>query len=137
MTVPFCPPPWITSRTRSEEHTSELQSHVNVVCRHLLEKKKQEGDNWCYNQKLHKEQEIGLRNGRHIDSVREDNSRSSSGSVYFVDKIRPSACFTLFPYTTLFRSRWLEQYLTASERTVLLVSHDRAFLSATVDHEQD
>ena len=31
-------------------------------------------------------------------------------------------------------TQWLEQYLTASERTVLLVSHDRAFLSATVDH---
>jgi ATP-binding cassette subfamily F protein 3 len=31
-------------------------------------------------------------------------------------------------------TRWLEQYLVASERTVLLVSHDRAFLSATVDH---
>src|SRR5690242_21036525 len=27
---------------RSEEHTSELQSHVNLVCRLLLEKKKQE-----------------------------------------------------------------------------------------------
>src|SRR5690242_21021017 len=27
-------------RGRSEEHTSELQSHVNVVCRLLLEKKK-------------------------------------------------------------------------------------------------
>src|SRR5690242_21497698 len=27
--------------TRSEEHTSELQSHVNLVCRLLLEKKKQ------------------------------------------------------------------------------------------------
>src|SRR4051812_49519669 len=27
-------------RTRSEEHTSELQSHVNLVCRLLLEKKK-------------------------------------------------------------------------------------------------
>src|SRR5438477_12306460 len=26
--------------TRSEEHTSELQSHVNIVCRLLLEKKK-------------------------------------------------------------------------------------------------
>src|SRR4051812_49472575 len=26
---------------RSEEHTSELQSHVNIVCRLLLEKKKQ------------------------------------------------------------------------------------------------
>src|SRR6266480_6573211 len=27
-------------RHRSEEHTSELQSHVNLVCRLLLEKKK-------------------------------------------------------------------------------------------------
>src|SRR4051812_49655775 len=27
-------------RGRSEEHTSELQSHVNLVCRLLLEKKK-------------------------------------------------------------------------------------------------
>src|SRR4051812_49450962 len=26
--------------SRSEEHTSELQSHVNLVCRLLLEKKK-------------------------------------------------------------------------------------------------
>jgi len=31
-------------------------------------------------------------------------------------------------------TRWLEEYLAASGRTVLLVSHDRAFLSATVDH---
>src|SRR6516225_1866668 len=29
-----------TRRPRSEEHTSELQSHVNLVCRLLLEKKK-------------------------------------------------------------------------------------------------
>src|SRR5207237_10815956 len=28
-------------RVRSEEHTSELQSHLNLVCRLLLEKKKQ------------------------------------------------------------------------------------------------
>src|SRR5260370_2999787 len=28
------------ARTRSEEHTSELQSHLNLVCRLLLEKKK-------------------------------------------------------------------------------------------------
>src|SRR4051812_49957815 len=27
-------------QNRSEEHTSELQSHVNLVCRLLLEKKK-------------------------------------------------------------------------------------------------
>src|SRR5579862_48136 len=31
-------------------------------------------------------------------------------------------------------TRWLEQYLNESDRTVLLVSHDRAFLAATVDH---
>src|SRR5260370_27217228 len=29
------------SARRSEEHTSELQSHLNLVCRLLLEKKKQ------------------------------------------------------------------------------------------------
>src|SRR5690242_21330779 len=29
-----------TDASRSEEHTSELQSHVNLVCRLLLEKKK-------------------------------------------------------------------------------------------------
>src|SRR5690242_21096374 len=38
----FLPPlPAIAfSMARSEEHTSELQSHVNLVCRLLLEKKK-------------------------------------------------------------------------------------------------
>src|SRR5260221_1950692 len=30
----------IPMRTRSEEHTSELQSHSDLVCRLLLEKKK-------------------------------------------------------------------------------------------------
>src|SRR6266480_5824635 len=34
------PSPVTDSRPRSEEHTSELQSHVNLVCRLLLEKKK-------------------------------------------------------------------------------------------------
>src|SRR5256885_3222484 len=32
--------PWTSSGTRSEEHTSELQSPCNLVCRLLLEKKK-------------------------------------------------------------------------------------------------
>src|SRR5438876_5948406 len=31
------------TKTRSEEHTSELQSPVHLVCRLLLEKKKQHG----------------------------------------------------------------------------------------------
>src|SRR5256885_8947879 len=33
-----------TARARSEEHTSELQSPCNLVCRLLLEKKKQAED---------------------------------------------------------------------------------------------
>src|SRR5260221_13450033 len=43
----FCPPgdsvivvPGATVTGRSEEHTSELQSHSDLVCRLLLEKKK-------------------------------------------------------------------------------------------------
>src|SRR5713101_283670 len=34
------PVPQLGHGLRSEEHTSELQSHVNLVCRLLLEKKK-------------------------------------------------------------------------------------------------
>src|SRR5260370_19843683 len=30
----------VVKKLRSEEHTSELQSHLNLVCRLLLEKKK-------------------------------------------------------------------------------------------------
>src|SRR5260370_29389160 len=42
--------------TRSEEHTSELQSHLNLVCRLLLEKKKNDNshsqNNQCHNTNL-------------------------------------------------------------------------------------
>src|SRR5260370_32191762 len=34
------PPVPVEALERSEEHTSELQSHLNLVCRLLLEKKK-------------------------------------------------------------------------------------------------
>src|SRR5688500_19136110 len=34
----------VEMNNRSEEHTSELQSPCNLVCRLLLEKKKQNGD---------------------------------------------------------------------------------------------
>src|SRR5207237_9470953 len=38
--APAAPPtPALASPSRSEEHTSELQSHLNLVCRLLLEKK--------------------------------------------------------------------------------------------------
>src|SRR2546426_5292978 len=37
------------SPERSEEHTSELQSPCNLVCRLLLEKKKKKKNNHCSN----------------------------------------------------------------------------------------
>src|SRR5260370_5885036 len=49
--ISFCALPVALSATstftRSEEHTSELQSHLNLVCRLLLEKKKKKTSN-CY-----------------------------------------------------------------------------------------
>src|SRR5882762_1363248 len=43
MAPPIRKPTWRPmTPTRSEEHTSELQSHLNHVCRLLLEKTKQE-----------------------------------------------------------------------------------------------
>src|SRR5260370_23347072 len=47
--VPFLPRNGIEAsvcrESRSEEHTSELQSHLNLVCRLLLEKKKKKTQN--------------------------------------------------------------------------------------------
>src|SRR5690348_17628641 len=42
------PPPTIAITIRSEEHTSELQSPVHLVCRLLLEKKKKKKDTTKY-----------------------------------------------------------------------------------------
>src|SRR5688572_30943294 len=54
MTASSPPPAWVRTLSpllaaaacvvRSEEHTSELQSQSNLVCRLLLEKKKQNND---------------------------------------------------------------------------------------------
>src|SRR2546430_8756490 len=41
------------ARVRSEEHTSELQSQSNLVCRLLLEKKKKK-NTYIYVQTIHK-----------------------------------------------------------------------------------
>src|SRR5438477_11799159 len=43
---------------RSEEHTSELQSHVNLVCRLLLEKKKKKKKKKKKNKKKKKKNKI-------------------------------------------------------------------------------
>src|SRR5437016_10037568 len=56
-TVPVAPPAvsadsfWRSTKRRSEEHTSELQSLTNLVCRLLLEKKKKKQKNKNYKNK--------------------------------------------------------------------------------------
>src|SRR5260370_22702865 len=44
---------WARQLARSEEHTSELQSHLNLVCRLLLEKKKNKDEHMQSNLSHH------------------------------------------------------------------------------------
>src|SRR6516162_8464681 len=96
---------------RSEEHTSELQSPCNLVCRLLLEKKK----------KQQSEERAGAKKKQrtvpHYESPsmsRSDRSNKPPFSMrttlscrlpssFFFLMIRRPPRSTLFPYTTLFR----------------------------------
>src|SRR5215211_7421592 len=78
---------------RSEEHTSELQSHSDLVCRLLLEKKKPSA---------------GATRVSTSSSCRRGASptptRPRRTLTLFFLMIRRPPRSTLFPYTTLFRS---------------------------------
>src|ERR1039457_2275454 len=97
---------------RSEEHTSELQSPCNLVCRLLLEKKKTDPAGTELAGTAVTEQPRGRRaTWRHAPArdVRAPPcrgcvgpSRGSPISVFFLMIRRPPRS-TLFPYTTLFR----------------------------------
>src|ERR1039457_5591623 len=88
---------------RSEEHTSELQSPCNLVCRLLLEKSKNLT-------KLTPRVVTALRHPVVADCV--GHSRADvvcveiggSAPLIFFLMIRRPPRSTLFPYTTLFRS---------------------------------
>src|SRR3982750_4988495 len=80
-------------RDRSEEHTSELQSRSDLVCRLLLEKKK----NNC--------RRSPRTPRRRCPSARGPAPASSRGGfwLFFFLMIRRPPRSTLFPYTPLFR----------------------------------
>src|SRR5476649_1319447 len=83
---------------RSEEHTSELQSHSDLVCRLLLEKKKTEF--------LRDSARRGIVNVR-ASYLQETETMvehlvKDLAAVFFLMIRRPPRS-TLFPYTTLFR----------------------------------
>src|SRR6266571_5001719 len=108
---PRAPPPGPAPRTepvpralpRSEEHTSELQSHVNLVCRLLLEKKKihhhlalsAEAYQFILVQYLRTKKNFWCDLGT-------DPTSDPALAVFFLMIRRPPRS-TLFPYTTLFR----------------------------------
>src|SRR6266540_1788028 len=89
------------SSTRSEEHTSELQSHHDLVCRLLLEKTKKRVEPGRYsNSSTSLTRRLAwTMSGR----VAGGGTGPSSAEVFFL-MIRRPARSTLFPYTTLFRS---------------------------------
>src|SRR6266571_4371559 len=108
---PGCPRPSNRRRPRSEEHTSELQSHVNLVCRLLLEKKKMDAT-WtddAVTVSLQLEDAVIVVGCDVVDllfpfvSRYHPQSADLRVSFFFFLMIRRPPRSTLFPYTTLFR----------------------------------
>src|SRR3990170_211139 len=98
----------VKSVVRSEEHTSELQSPDHLVCRLLLEKmplaRLKTPDGGTHGRQGARG--AGLcRVGRPTSDRGEHAHRVAGGFLFFLMIRRPPRS-TLFPYTTLFRSRW-------------------------------
>src|ERR1039457_181383 len=86
----------IDEEHRSEEHTSELQSPCNLVCRFLLEKKK------TRTRTAQLRRALSLEHGRRTFAP--CFSHGIRKNIFFFLMIRRPPRSTLFPYTTLFRS---------------------------------
>src|SRR6516165_10523105 len=94
------------SSMRSEEHTSELQSQSNIVCRLLLEKKKKNDDLGALANRCRATEPAGScpRSSSAIQKIQFAGSFCTGRSVrFFFLMIRRPPRSTLFPYTTLFR----------------------------------
>src|SRR2546427_583315 len=95
---------------RSEEHTSELQSQSNLVCRLLLEKKKKRTnqDSVSYDARRDRIAAEPLRACPRTVLISYKclslHSADYFTSFFFFLMIRRPPRSTLFPYTTLFRS---------------------------------
>src|ERR1039457_6515701 len=94
---------YIATHYRSEEHTSELQSPCNLVCRLLLEKKN--AIRFCRTRDANCDTSMSV--GRTAPAAAGSAARISrwvSCRLFFFLMIRRPPRSTLFPYTTLFRS---------------------------------
>src|SRR6266496_2209887 len=91
---------------RSEEHTSELQSRRDLVCRLLLEKKKKQAIHRRGIQQEQREERAGrpVRLGGRASYAQAGLRQPPQPYYYFFFlMIRRPPRSTLFPYTTLFR----------------------------------
>src|SRR5216684_3530266 len=95
---------------RSEEHTSELQSRLHLVCRLLLEKKKLHragvpGDHRLLRRiKICRGTNLAVRSALTIiGDLRRRQTHDRGHCALFFLMIRRPPRSTLFPYTTLFR----------------------------------
>src|SRR6266571_3613139 len=90
---------------RSEEHTSELQSHVKLVCRLLLEKKKKPARLVLITEAPQpvKEEAQPAENGLAGRVGAGPAAGPARVRAFFFLMIRRPPRSTLFPYTTLFR----------------------------------
>src|SRR4029077_11736674 len=88
----------LKSCVRSEEHTSELQSHLNIVCRLLLEKNQAvpgiRGDVQC--------DDPGIADG--VSDADAYGGGQPPETPFFFNDTATTEIYTL-PYTTLFRSQ--------------------------------
>src|SRR3954462_5713673 len=100
-----------SARGRSEEHTSELQSHDNLVCRLLLEEKKQRNGRAQRDRPRVERRSayaVGAASYRPLISTIGPTFSSPPNTLvfdvlFFSLMIRRPPRSTLFPYTTLFR----------------------------------
>src|SRR6266481_3356869 len=93
--------------SRSEEHTSELQSQFHLVCRPLLEKKKNSpmSVHRTYTHVMDAFPRVSKILFQALNMpVDSWNSKGFPIALFFFLMIRRPPRSTLFPYTTLFRS---------------------------------
>src|SRR5215471_14185630 len=96
---------------RSEEHTSELQSRRDLVCRLLLEKKKDDqyyiltiGQSEGQSEVLEIDEKAGCVKVNKVLAIVTLNFEKDGAKLpFFFLMIRRPPRSTLFPYTTLFR----------------------------------
>src|SRR2546421_198287 len=90
---------------RSEEHTSELQSRSDLVCRLLLEKKKKKKKEIQHKRIIDHKHSTSCQ-CRIVLSFSHPSCPNHTSFFFFFLMIRRPPRSTLFPYTTLFRSTY-------------------------------